>query len=396
MKFNSSLNILLIPFFLLLFISSCTEEEKEVNSIDYFDVPTAANLTAPKGIQLQIDTIRVQDDLVTSYSGYYRVHQNKLYFFDEVFNYVFRFTENGELIYQHLGRGKGPNEVLGIHETAITNDRYYFLNHSNSTYAVFNENFEKVGVRKIDPDIKRSIEDILENPLPNVADAYEFDYGIPDIFQTYDENHLVIAMNASHPTFNGYFSSDLLYNYSRVLALINKESGKVVRLIGRRSPVYLEQKNIPNFNHVNYRITNSEIVLSFWVDDYIYILDKETEKVIHKFGVAGQNMKTDYVRTITYEEAEDNLDRDMDTFGYYHYLYYAENQNLLFRGYKKGANSTTDGLQIYKDRQLVLDMNVPLGFKVIGNNNQQFYASNSSEDNEVLEFYKLSIKDEIE
>ena len=38
----------------------------------------------------------------------------------------------------------------------------------------------------------------------------------------------------------------------------------------------------------------------------------------------------------------------------------------MFRSYSKGEKESSDGLQIYQDRTLIADIDVPKGFKPIG------------------------------
>ena len=45
---------------------------------------------------------------------------------------------------------------------------------------------------------------------------------------------------------------------------------------------------------------------------------------------------------------------------------YVDETGLLFRSYRKGGGSATDGLQVYRDGVLVGDVDVPLGFRMAG------------------------------
>jgi hypothetical protein len=52
--------------------------------------------------------------------------------------------------------------------------------------------------------------------------------------------------------------------------------------------------------------------------------------------------------------------------GYYDWIEYIDETGVLFRSYKKGENSSSDGLQVYKNDVLIADLDVPKGFKVTG------------------------------
>ena len=52
---------------------------------------------------------------------------------------------------------------------------------------------------------------------------------------------------------------------------------------------------------------------------------------------------------------------------------YVDETGLLFRSYRKGGGSVTDGLQVYRDGVLVGDVDVPLGFRMAGYVDPYYY-----------------------
>ncbi|MFY0631701.1 MAG: hypothetical protein JXR05_15155 [Flavobacteriaceae bacterium] len=377
-------------FLSLLFLACGTKED--LNSTAYYNVLDISKKgNKEQIIGLQIDTIYIDSAVETSFIGDFWIANESVYFSDTYFNYIHQFSRNGDVIGKYVGKGNGPNEALGFHYTIPTSNDFKLLFGGNSSIYSFNKNWKKTSGYRINWDIQMSIPEILKNPDPSITGAYEFDYGIPEIFKTWDENHLAIAITASHPKFNGYFNTPLYYNHSRILALVNIETGKIDRLIGRRSPFYLSKENLPNFDHFNYEVASKEAFVNFWVDPFVYILDKKTGLATSKFGFPGRDMKANYPITKTYEMAGERVVDDMVNFGYYNYLKYSHNTKLLFRGYTKGEETNTDGLQIYKEYALIGDIDVPKGFKIIGAIGKEFFGSiqNKNTDEGRLKFLKI-------
>lgn len=52
--------------------------------------------------------------------------------------------------------------------------------------------------------------------------------------------------------------------------------------------------------------------------------------------------------------------------GFYNSIKYIPETGLLFRGYSKGTDSDTDGMQVYKNNILVAHFDVPKGMRIAG------------------------------
>jgi hypothetical protein len=112
--------------------------------------------------------------------------------------------------------------------------------------------------------------------------------------------------------------------------------------------------------------------LNFYPEAIIYKIDKEKDVVQSAFGIQGSEMKTNYTRTYSYEEAYKREFEDYNNYNFYNSLYVDD--NLIFRGYSKN-NIEKDGLQIYKNDVLIADLNFPKGYKIIGKIDNAYYAS---------------------
>jgi hypothetical protein len=398
----SNIIIYLMKKILLLFIAyisfySCVRNKKNIesNAQQYYDVQSLEDGNNINSIiDLKIDTIIIANNIPTSFVGDFWVDNKAIYFSDKYFNYVFEFDLNGELANTFLGKGDGPKEIPDLDDIIpLQNGDFAVLSSSTSSIYYFDSRWTIIERNVIDFEINRSREEVLKEPKPSISDPYELETGYDGILKNWNKNYLAIGMNASHPKFNGYFNSDFFYNFSRIIGLINKKTGKIEKLVGRRSPIFLEKKNIPNFNHFSFEIDDNYLYVSFYSDSVIYVIDKKTELAMGKFGKSGLNMRTNYLLTDTYEEALNNEISDLQNFGYYKDLKLIPEENLIFRSYTKGSNSTTDGLQVYKDFNLIADLKVPVGFKIIGKVKNYFIATvkdPEENDEETLKFFKVT------
>ena len=123
------------------------------------------------------------------------------------------------------------------------------------------------------------------------------------------------------------------------------------------------------------------------VDSLIYIFNEDFSALKESFGYAGRDMSTDYQglpSTNNNSALREYWFNEMENRGYYTSLNYIEERDLLFRGYQKGGNSKSDGLQVYRGNRLIADVDVPKNdnpyaplnhFEVIGYIDPWFYSN---------------------
>lgn len=373
----------------LLFFYGCSDSGGG-DCETYYNVPEVGSIAKQQRHIVKMDSIVIGDEVETSFVGTFSIVDDTLYFADTYFGYLLRFNKNGQFIDKHIGKGAGPAEIRSP-EYASMNKKGFFFKTKSNDIAFFNRQFQRMVYRQIDWQLKRPYKEALNNPHPEIDDAYEFDSGIPHAFSYWNKKYVAMAITASHPKFNGYFDSDSYYKNSRILALINLQTGKFERMIGRRPPFYLHHRNLPNFDHFNYQVTPKYAYWNFWADPNIYIYDKKEDKLIKKFGVAGKNMNTNYYQTTSFQAAENNWSKDLEEYGYYTFLKLLPN-NMVARGYTHGENNKTAGLQFYKDYNLVGDFEVPFGLEVFGAIGNVYYATNTANE-DFLVIYRITLSD---
>ena len=328
--------------------------------------------------------------IYTSGIGNVVLNHDKLLFVDKVFCSVFQFTLDGEFLESKLDKGRGPDQVSGINEFTVLSSGYFIMDESWGIYTL-DSNWIKKEVNRVNFKTKKELSDLKNNPQPSDRGIYEVEY-LKNIIRPLDEKRVLFPVTVEHPSLNGFFAGcEEYYNNCAILGILNVENGEVEQLIGKRSPVFLEQKYIPNFNRISYDINGKDIIISYEPDSALYIYNI-IEGYKYKFGNRGRDMNTNYRRTTSFEASEDNLHDDRLEFGYYTFVEYIEQTQLLFRGYQKGE-SQNDGLQIYKDKTLIADIDVPKGFKIIGYSNNYYFAQGLIDEiNEIIPMYKFKIE----
>ena len=377
----------------LLIISILSCRRNDITSTEYYqNVPNVSQSSPISITDIELTPVKVDTTIETSFLGHFWLKKDSLYFSDEYYNYIYHLGSNGEILGRYVGRGKGPGEVPHFSYSIPLDDGYCLYSISNSFLYWFDDKWEMTGYGKLNwGDMALYKATALYNPDPAKALYYEDDGPMPDVVQQWDSEYIAMTAVGILPKFNGYENAKLYYNYSRILVLIDKKTGKAERVFGRRPPIFLEKTNIPNMDHLSYVSVKDTVFVTFRPDSVIYMLDKINDRAIGMFGRHGRNMNTKYVQTLTFQDGENRRHEDWETFGYYTYLRYDEKRQLLFRGYIQGSHSQYDGLQIYKDHALLCDIDVPKGFAIVGYHNDQLIAQIEVEDMDNLFFYVVSL-----
>lgn len=380
---------------ILPFIISC--QTKDMDCVSYYKVPHCADKESYENLTKSVELTQIAIDSTVECSGVgkFWLCNDTLCFTDTYFNYVFWLGTNGDVLKQQVGKGKGPNEVIDCEYSLAAKNDYMLFNSGNWNLSTFNHK----GVKKVVVNLgflvdKKTSLEMLEKPDPKNIACYEIGFGEDRIMEVWNDDHIAVSLCDYLPSFNGYSKSEQFYKYSRILSIVNRNTGKVERIFGRRSPLYLEKSNIPNFNFFSFEVLPECVLVNFQADEKIYALDKKKDKALYSFGIAGRDMNIKYRQTQTFEDGEANWREDQEIYGYYKNLKYDEKTGFVIRTYSKGSYSNTDGLQIYKEKKLLVDIDVPEGFRVIGFVKDKLYASVFNEDkDDSIRLYQVKIND---
>lgn len=348
------MNHILGILILLLFIGCTTEVDKE-----YFKAPLAQRDI--KWSSIYLDTILLEKTS-SSYVGETQIRENTIYFVDSKFCKMFLFDTAGRFTESVLKSGRGPKEINTgeIAATLFTGNQQIFFGVSYDIHA-FSKDWEDQRSMTLDWQIKHSREEMLKNPRADMHGMYAPAY---EKFILRERNgFLYFPIYSQHPEFN-FVSSRYYYDQSRSIARASIHNGKVLEVIGRRSPIYKNYEFIGHLSLLNFDIDkNGNFYLCFEPDSVIYQYDSAFN-ITHAYGFEGRNMDKNYTENKCLEDFYKVIDTERAEKGYYTWIRFIDELGMLFRSYQKGVNETTDGLQIYKDGVLLADVDVPKGFKV--------------------------------
>jgi len=380
------LNSIILIMCLPLLWSSCSKSDEGMTSLDIFNIEPIGE----KDIQfdeLQMDTLRL-DRIESSHVGFISISNDSIRFIDERFGWMFVFDKNGVLHHRHLGQGQGPKEIpmAGIQFYSPTIGRGHIFIGSSFDYYIYNSDYERTKQEIIRWQRDVPMEELQRNPDPQQQRSYNLGYDIGNIMVT--STHVYLPLISAPPPFSAFnFTTDLFAEEARVLAKMNIETGEVENIMGRLSPIFAEELNIRHFSFFhNTLIDNSTLAISYMPDSLIYLTDLDFN-VQSAFGFSGENMDLNYriFPSVGNEETIQNFFyEEFNNRGYYTSLTYIKDRDLFFRGYRKGGESTTDGLQVYRGNTLIADVDVPklfdefvLGrhFEVIGYIEPWFYSN---------------------
>lgn len=387
---------------LFLIINACNRSQTSKDYVNHF----SGDYKGRKEIEitkLTIDSINFPD-IESSFEGNFYVRNNKLIFFDKYFGYAFQFDNKGKLEDKFYGQGQGPLEV----NTGYV-DGYLPLNsgqdlfigssldfHIHKQDGERNKRFILPWKYKEDEKSRRKLRRTNDFTGDEVG-LYELNYELLQVRE--DKNGFIYLPLVAFSDMINPYKSDF-YNRARLLAKVDLNTGKIIGMFGRISPEYKKYKAIVQHMFFSYDISmkSNDMYVSSEIDSLIYVYN-DAGKNIYTFGNAGKNMNTDYLEIPTFEikNFRKAYFEDRPLRGYYASVEYLDEFDLLFRGYAKGKDSATDGLQIYKGTTLVADVDVPKGFTGVKGYIAPYFYSNAIVNDEAmtLKGYRFTLPKEL-
>ncbi|MBW6537073.1 MAG: hypothetical protein K0B11_18845 [Mariniphaga sp.] len=373
-------------YLFLILLIGCSRHE-EMSFEEYFEVKP---ITTKKILidRIKLDTINF-DNINSSFSGQLQIDDSLLYFIDSRFCWVFVFDTNGRLLEKKLGQGRGPNEipVKSIDAFSFLPDGKKIALGSTSDYYLINENWELDFKNIFDINYNNTVREDPENPA-----TYTFDY--ENLFlQSDSKGHIFIPIYGESERFNPF--SRRYYLEGRILLKVDYRNNKIKEVMGRRSPRYLDYKYLGHHAFFHYDIDNSDnFYISHEIDSLIYVYD-HTFRPVKALGFKGKEMDTDYkeLSTLDIKQFRNLYFNDRPKRGYYTWVKYFDEKNILFRSYKKNPDTPFDGLQIYRNDTLIADVAVPKNCNVVGYIKPYFYTNaRIDEMNEKIKAYRFELK----
>jgi len=374
--------------FLLIGLSSINSCQRSNNIDSRFPAPINIEVDF-KYHSLKLDTIILNEDGVeSSQLGFSGIHRNQDYYFvDSRFCWYYVFDFEGNFKARFLGQGGGPMETtIGrIATCCILPDTSLFLLGYQLDHYIYDKHFEKKKrfILKGDP---------FAGDITTNWRAYTHEYS--NLVCRSHKDKVYFNMYSEHPDFNYIEHLDRYLKKCHHIFEVNIATGEPGKMYAfGYPPVYHKNSFLyVNFSSINYGIDNTgNFYVSYEADSLIYKYDNQFTP-IYSFGYSGKNMNMKYIRTDNFEDCQRYYKQERIDKGYYSWIEYIDETNLLIRSYKKGSHAPDDGLQIYSNKTLVADLSVPKGFKIAGYVAPYYYSQVIvDEEKELLIVYRFKL-----
>lgn len=224
-------------------------------------------------------------------------------------------------------------------------------------------------------------------------------YSFPDdqpMVTRLKDGKLYMSMNTDNPEFCLLLTPKQYLEGAYHLGVVDLKEGKDLPMEIQGFPaLYREDPSkYPFFlDNIDFDFdSNGNLYLGYNADPLIYVFDTERNP-IHAFGLTGRDMDTSYESMNTIDDVQKVAETILDK-GFYSWIEYIDETGTLFRSYKKGSHSEFDGLQAYSSKgQIIADVEVPKGFKVIGYIAPYYYSQiYSDEETSSLYIYRFKLQ----
>lgn len=339
---------------------------------------------------IEMDSIDLPH-IESSYLGFTRIVSNSIYFIDQRFGWIFEFDRNGKFQNRFLGVGRGPAELntsLIDGYEHLKDGRNIFIGPGNDCH-IYKANFMKDKSYIMDKRYKRG-KLRMNKYAPDMPEIYTLSYEKLTV-KNYKDN-LYFTVVSEHPAFNFIRTPAKYFENCRIIAKMDLSNGKITDLLGRYSPVYRENKSFKQISLTSFDIDNhGDFYIQQEADSLIYVYDRNFT-IKKAYGFKGNHIDLPSRPLTTIDDFRKYYKEEREKKGYYNWIEFIDETGLLFRSYKKGEDSSSDGLQIYKDNVLIADVNVPKDFKVVGFIDPYYYSNEFiNDENENIKIYRFKL-----
>lgn len=324
--------------------------------------------------KVQLDSVHCSGESISGVTP-----SGRIFYYDIYFCWLYEFNTDGTLAGRYMGYGRGPEEsmvkqcVLG----SMSKDGEFALMGGSLDFEYFTKDHKVINYFMITKSRDDSSpEDFLTYSNP-VFDASA---------RLYD-GKMYMGMTSDNPAFAYFFTNTEYLENSYRIGIVDLKSGEALPMAVKGFPSVYESDpyKYTSFDCVDFDIDNEgNMYLGFQADSSIYVFDKEF-RTKFAFGVAGSAMDLSYNKIQTESDLPFFME-NIETKGYYSRIEYIDETGICFRSYKKGSHAQYDGLQIYKDGDLIGDCEVPKSFKVTGYVAPYYYSQvfNGDDDGELM------------
>jgi len=366
-----------------LVLYSCSQSEEETYTPRY---------------EIALDSLILPLDNFSG-KGMLEIYGDTILYLDELYAQATLYTLTGDSVGRQLRKGSSYAEIPVIQNYLHLSDGSHLLMEDWNFYK-YSKNWKFEGRFRINWHGKVGYNDLMLYPekYADKPDMYELAY-INSQLGMLTDSTIIFNIDTEHMKFNA-FTTAAYYKEARTFAELSLKTGKVKRVFMKKSPAYQQYAYVPHLIGQYFASDDSHFYVGYEVDPKIYVYDRDF-KPITEFGMPGFGMNTDYKESNTVETAYDTeaFHSSRTTEGYYTHLWYSPEKDLLFRTYTTGGKynrmmQNPKRLQIYEDKKLVADVDVPDRFRVLAYRKPYFYAEGIlDERNSRLGIYRFQLKE---
>ena len=352
-----------VCFVIILFLSvSCKEECNVIHMGENHS----------KRYNVEVDTMCIN---VGNSSG-----MGNFYFKDSIITFVdainctfYDLNLHGQLIKSYFGKGHGDNEIRAImYAFPIENDPL------NRGVIVDNDYLITIFDRKnrrIDYTTKIDFGKVNKRhnqyKSPSLYQIVDFtDFGVS--FYLDSDSLLIFPVNVDdHVAVRSDRIDNERYEAGAIFGKLNLSTMKVEHVVGRFPEIY-KHKPMPHMEFFQYAISNGLLYVNHAVDSLIYVY-KHPDDLQYTIGYECSGIDRNYTSTKSIDQNE-SFESDMQHVGFNSGLLFCFENNTLCRTYIKSAETGESGLQIYKNNDLITDVEMPSYFKLLGYKDGYYYG----------------------
>ena len=372
---------LVMSAYAFLLMAGCSRQEQKWPNIQ----------PSPGARQIRIESVTLDkvslDSVYCSGIGFSCFTTSlKICYFDRYLGYLYSFDIDGTFLDRKYGLGRGPGEVI------IENPFGFYLDEAGDLTLLGNGLDVETHSARGDRDYFMIA--YQQNGTDASNDYSTYTHSIMPEVHTRGDSEILYCLFCENPNFNMLNHTAKFLEEAYHLAVIDKNTheGKVI-VKGFPSKYYESPYQLFAFSYIHYDLLpgSDKMLVSFEGTPELYLCDS-MGRPQHVFGSPGKDMDLDYLPVNSFE-ADDvkNFRRNRETKGYYGPV--KVHGRYVFRSYKKGAVSSSDGLQIYEDEVLIADLDVPKDFCVIGVSGKKVISNiQFDEEAELLYCYEFEME----
>lgn len=322
---------------------------------------------------VEIDTMRVNLENSSGMGNFY-MKDSIITFVDAISCTFYDLNLHGQLIESYFGKGRGENEIRTImYAYPIENDP---LNRGiivDNDYLV--TIFDRKN-RKIDYCKKINFGKINKRrnqyQSPGLYQIVDFtDFGMSFYLDT--DSLLIFPINIDNRmTATPDKIDNKRYEKGAILGKLNLSTMEVEGVMGR-FPEFYKHNPMPHMEFFQYVISDGLLYVDHAVDSLIYVY-KYPDDLQYTIGYECYGIDRDYTSTKIIDQNEIFKD-DVQHVGLNSGLILCSENNTLCRTYMKNVATGESGLQIYKDNNLIADVEIPAYFKLLGYKDRYYYGT---------------------